>query len=193
VIKMSDEINISRFLGKKTLIIGEVGSGKTRLLISILRNFISEGLSSKITVIDMAPPRMLDIGGRIIDHDSQLCSMVRYLYSDEIRPARLLGKSAEEVMKIATNNAKIIDKLIEEYLSNSTEILMINDLTIFIHAGDGEKLSRAIKAATTFVGTAYEGIRLSEDKGTGITMREKQYVSELLNTVDNIIKLDLTR
>jgi len=190
---MSDEINISRFLGKKTLIIGEVGSGKTRLLISILRNFISEGLSSKITVIDMAPPRMLDIGGRIIDHDSQLCSMIRYLYSDEIRPARLLGKSAEEVMKIATNNAKIIDKLIEEYFSNLTEILMINDLTLFIHAGDGEKLSRAIKAATTFVGTAYEGIRLSEDKGTGITMREKQYVSELLNTVDNIIKLDLTR
>jgi len=193
VIKMSGEIDMSRFLGKKTLIIGEVGSGKTRLLINILRNFISEGLSSMVTVIDMAPPRMLDIGGRIIDHDSQLCSMIRYLYSDDIRPARLLGKSAEEVMRIATNNAKIIDKLIEEYLSNSTEILMINDLTIFIHAGDGEKLMRTIEAATTFVGTAYDGNRLSEDKGTGITMREKQYVSELLNTVDNVIKLDLAR
>ncbi len=190
---MSSDVDISDLLGKKTLIIGEVGTGKTKLLITILRKFISEGLSSKITLIDMAPPRILDIGGRIIDHDSRLCSMIRYLYSEEIRPPRLLGKSSEEVARIAANNAKIIDKLIEGYTTSPTEILMINDLTIYVHAGCEEKLNRAIKSAITFVGTAYEGNRLSEDKGTRISMKEKQYVSDLLNVVDHVVRLDLMR
>jgi len=186
---MINDVEISKLLGKKTLIIGEAGTGKTRLLISILKKLIADGLSSKVTVIDMAPPRMLDIGGRIIDHDPALCSRIRYLYSNDVRPARLLGKSAEEVVEIAANNAEIIAKLIDEYISNPTEILVINDLTIYVHAGDEEKLSRVIRDSVTFVGTAYEGYRLSEDKGTGITIREKQYLEELLNTVDYVIRL----
>ncbi|MEM2990317.1 MAG: hypothetical protein QXQ02_03950 [Halobacteria archaeon] len=186
---MNNKIDLSKILNKKTLIIGEVGTGKTRLLIHLVRQLISNELSTKVTVIDMAPPKIFNIGGRVLDYDASLCTKIRYLYSDDIRPPRLTGKTPDEVLKIAAKNYEITDKLIDRYILNPTDILLINDLTIYAHAGDASKLNIVIKNAATFVGTAYYGRKLSDDKGSGITIREKQYIEDLSNIVDCIVKL----
>lgn len=187
---MNNEIDLFRILNKKTLIIGEVRSGKTRLLINLIKQLISNKLTNKLTVIDMAPPRMLNIGGRILDYEAELCAKLRYLYSDDIRPPRLTGKTMNEIMKIATKNFEIIDKLIDEYILNPTDILLINDLTMYIHAGDAVKLNNVIMKSITFVGTAYYGSKLSDDKGSGITIKEKQYIEELTSIVDYVFRLN---
>ncbi len=186
---MSINLDIDKVVGHKTLIIGEAGTGKTRLLASVVDEFITRGLTSKITIIDMAPSRTYGIGGRMADYDSLIKSKVRYFYSDEIRPPRLLAKTSEEAMRIAIKNSKIIDELLDKYLSDPTEILVINDVTIYAHAGDTEKLTEIIMYPKTFVGTAYEGKKISEDWGSGITMREKQYIAKLLKIIDNVVRL----
>lgn len=186
---MSVNLDIDKVVGHKTLILGESGTGKTRLIANIVNEFITHGLSSKLTVIDMAPPRTYDIGGRMIDYDLLIKSKVRYFYSDEIRPPRLMAKTSEEAMRIAIKNSKIIDELINKYLIDPTEILVINDVTIYAHAGDTDKLTETIMYPKTFIGTAYEGKKISEDWGSGITMREKQYIAKLLKIVDNVIRL----
>lgn len=186
---MNSKIDLSKILNKKTLIIGEAGTGKTRLLIHLVRQLISNELSSKVTLIDMAPPKIFNIGGRILDYDASLCSKIRYLYSDDIKPPRLTGKTPDELLKIAAKNFEITDKLIDIYILNPTEILLINDLTIYAHAGETSKLNTVIKNATTFVGTAYYGVKLSDDKGSGIAIKEKQYIEDLSDIVDYVVRL----
>ena len=55
-------------LGKRTLIIGEVGSGKTALTAKIVLDLIAMGLGNEITVIDMAPEKIFDIGAVSYTH-----------------------------------------------------------------------------------------------------------------------------
>ncbi|RLG00534.1 MAG: hypothetical protein DRN47_01280, partial [Candidatus Wolframiiraptor sp.] len=52
----NEEINFEDFLGRRTLIVGDVGTGKTRLLSYFLDYLIEErGCEREVTLIEMAP------------------------------------------------------------------------------------------------------------------------------------------
>jgi len=53
-----------RFIGRKIIIVGEIGSGKTLLLSRFLDQLVRSGLKDKVTVIEMAP-NMGEVGGTI--------------------------------------------------------------------------------------------------------------------------------
>jgi hypothetical protein len=142
----------------------------------------------EITVIDMAPFRFSGIGGKLRELTESV-NLVRYLTDDRIAPPRLAGRNATEVLKLAERNASLIRPLLHEFLSRPTGILLVNDLTIYLHAGDPSLLEEVLEAAETFVATCYEGELLSDDKGSGITAIERTRLNELRGRVDDVLVL----
>ncbi|MEM4676105.1 MAG: hypothetical protein QXM12_07435, partial [Nitrososphaerota archaeon] len=96
----------------------------------------------------------------------------------------------DEVMSLAEKNREAIEPLLKGFLSKPTRILFINDLTIYLHAGDPELLEKCIEVSETFVGTAYYGTKLQDDKGSGITLRERMLAERIMKKVDKVIFLE---
>ncbi|MEM3826948.1 MAG: hypothetical protein QXZ08_05240 [Nitrososphaeria archaeon] len=182
-----NNIEVDRILNKKILIIGDVGRGKTRFTAKILDTLVSNGLSKYITVIDMAPSTK-SIGVRLLAYTESVKN-VRYFFSEKIRGPRIEGKSPTEVIEIACANREIIEKFLEEYLNNPTEILIINDLTLYLHAGEINKIIDLMERTKTFIANAYYGDILSDDKGSGLSLKEKLLVQTLSKKFDTIIML----
>lgn len=180
-------IDVNSILNKKILIVGEVGSGKTRLTAKILEELVAHGFSNYITVIDMAPS-IKNVGAKLSTY-TETFKNIRYFFSEKIKGPRLEGKDSEEVLEIAKSNRKIIEKFLEEYLMKPTDILIVNDLTIYLHAGEIEKIFDIMEKAKTFIANAYYGNLLSEDKGSGLTAREKLLVQSLSKKFDKVIML----
>ena len=176
-----------RFIGKKTLIVGEVGSGKTLLLSRFLDQLVRTGLKDRVTVIEMAP-NMEGVGGTVENYTRNV-ACVKYLKPWRIIPPRTMGRNREEVIRYARLNMLALKPLIEEYLRNPTEILLINDLTIYLHAGEVEDIIQLINISKTFTATAYEGEKLADDKGSGITDRERRSLDRLKGLVDEVLRL----
>jgi GTPase SAR1 family protein len=181
-------LEIGKLLGRKTLIVGEAGTGKSHLLARILEKMVEALGPEEITVIDMAPFRSSGIGGKLRELTESV-KRVKYLTDDRIAPPRLAGRNATEVLKLAERNASLIRPLLLEFLKRPTRILLVNDLTIYLHAGDSSLLEEVLEAAETFVATCYEGELLSDDKGSGITAIERTRLNELRGRVDDVLVL----
>jgi GTPase SAR1 family protein len=184
---MHSGIDVDGILNKRTLIIGDVGSGKTRLTAKILDELVSRGFGDSITVIDMAPS-VGKIGLRLSAY-TRAVENVRYFFSEKIRGPRLEGKDAKEVLEIAKSNREIVEKYFKFFLEKPTEILIVNDLTIYFHAGEIKKVFEIMSASKTFIAHAYYGSTLSEDKGSGLSAREKELVQTLSRKCDKVIIL----
>ncbi|MEM0375333.1 MAG: hypothetical protein QXP81_06130 [Nitrososphaerota archaeon] len=181
-------VEVEGLLGKRTLVVGEAGAGKSMLLAKALERLVEIGLAREVTVIDMAPFRFSGIGGKLRDL-TEAVGQVRYLTDDRIAPPRLLGKSAQEVLEIASRNAALIEPLLLDYLRSPTRILLVNDLTVYLHAGDPALIERAMETAETFIATCYEGSRLSDDKGSGVTRTERERLESLKRRADMVLNL----
>ena len=180
-------IDFREFLGKRVLVVGEVGSGKTKLLARFLEFLIGSGYGSEVTLIDLAPSYRGV--GRLVEEHTDAVRAVRYLKPDKIFPPRLLGRDCEEVLKYAELNYRAAEKLFEEFAEKPSKILLINDLTIYLHRGEVERLLEIIGLAETFAATAYEGSVLEDDKGSGVTARERRLLSELKREMDIVLRL----
>jgi len=181
------DIKFEKLLGKKTLIVGEIGSGKTTLLGNFLDYLVENGLAGAVTLIEMAPGYG-EIGRRVEEYTDKV-NDIRYLRPRKIFPPRLLGRSIEEILDYAKRNYQELKELFMEFEKNPTEILLINDLTIFLHAGAPEEVIALMGPCKTFAATAYEGAKLADDKGSGITFRERKALSVLKKHVDQVIHL----
>lgn len=184
----AEGLSLRSVLGRKVLIVGEAGSGKSRILAGLVVEALVMGIGTEVTVIDMAPERSGGFGGKLREIDPRV-SGVRYLTSDGVRGPRLTGRDADEVLSVARRNAELIGPLLLDYLSSPTPVLFVNDVTIYLHAGDPEVLTRVIDASQTFVGTAYEGTRLADDKGSGLTAVERERLDALKARVDVVLRL----
>jgi len=179
-------------MNKKTLITGDVGSGKTRLTEKLLAEALSKGYGS-ITLIDMAPPRKEGheamAGGRVRVPRPRLDRGRRFCPKGIARP-RLEGRGREEVLRIAASNALLIAPCISAFCESPTEVLFVNDATMFLHAGDPALLLSAVSMASTFIGNAYSGAAIADDRGSGISAREAEALGRLETAMDVVIRLD---
>jgi len=82
-----------------------------------------------------------------------------------------------------------MEPLLYEYIQNPTEVLLINDVTLYLQAGKLETILKCIKLTKTFLATAYYGKKLVEDFGSGISMREKLLTDKLATFMDLVVKL----
>ncbi|MEM2910262.1 MAG: hypothetical protein QXO01_04265 [Nitrososphaerota archaeon] len=182
-------LKLKDVLGKKVLIAGEAGTGKTMLLVRLLEEVNAQGLSHEATLIDLAPKKLGEFGGKVTDYLHQV-SGIRLLMPVNVYAPRLSGKTKEEVLLLAEKNRETIEPLLKEFLSKPTRMLFVNDLTIYIHVGDPSLLEKCIEASETFVGTVYYGTKLQDDKGSGITVRERTLTEKIMEKVDRVIFLE---
>ncbi|MEM3365275.1 MAG: hypothetical protein QXM93_02515 [Candidatus Methanomethyliaceae archaeon] len=183
------DINFKDLVGKRVLIKGDVGTGKTRLTEKLLQSAVKFLPPGHITVIDLAPQRrvvgVFSVGGTI-----SVPNEVKYLRPSKVWAPRLEGKTKDEVMALAKANAESIEVLFDFFIKSPSPVLFINDLTLYLHAGSLERLLETIKLADTFVGNAYEGRRLQDDKGSGISECERDLLKRLEEFMDIVIDLN---
>ena len=184
------ECSFNELREKKTLIVGEVGTGKTVLTRRLLFEALDQ-VSDIITVLDFAPPAQkvkdVNIGGYLLE-DSH--PKVNRLYSKLIKTPRLSAEDKYEIIRLASYNRKITDSLITKFLDAPTNTLFINDASIHLQQGKLQLLLDAIKKSSTVVANGYMGTTLTPDHGSGISRRENSLMRKLAVEIDKMIKLD---
>ncbi|MEM1946463.1 MAG: hypothetical protein QW614_00785 [Candidatus Caldarchaeum sp.] len=182
------KVGVESLLRKRTIIYGEAGSGKTRLLAELL-NMLSKLLPpSQITIIDLAPDRLGNIGGPVTQYTD--VTVFRYLRPLKVYAPRLMASNAEDVLRYAGHNVEEARKCFRLFAASPTKLLAVNDLTIFLHGAEAEELTEYLDMAETFIATAYYGQSLAEDYGTGLSAKERERVERLLALVDVKVRLN---
>lgn len=187
--KARTQLEPTEIIGKKVLILGEVGSGKTSLTAKAVQDLALLIQPEEITVIDMAPEAIGEIGGKLSLHMS-LDSKLRYLSPAKVFAPRTMGTSHTQVIEFARRNKNAIEPLLGDFLKTPTRTLVINDITLYLHLGKLEKIIDCVKLTDTFLASAYLGVKLKEDHGTGISVRERQAIKRLGAHMDHLVKLD---
>ena len=180
-------------IGKRVIITGEVGVGKTRLLAHLIDEAASEP-DLKVVVLDLAPEVRIGsetIGASVKTYSKRL-HLVNYLRPNTLYAPRLQGRSREEVLELAAKNAYSIEPNLITLAKNPPDALFVNDLTIYLHAGKMETLTKLVSILRTFIATAYKGKRLIDDKGSDLSKVEKSRLEALLNDPElNILEIPL--
>ena len=174
--------SIDQFLNKRTLIIGDVNSGKTERTFQLLRLFLKAGYAKKISLLDLAPGSIDGIGRKMTpppDKD------IIYLTSSISAP-RLSGKDEYHTMKLAKENAKTIEKLFVKLHQQRREILFVNDVTLYFHAGHFKRLLEILNNFSTQIINAYYGKSFADSE---LTRREKKLTQDLMKICDHVITM----
>ena len=110
---------------------------------------------------------------------------VRY-YNAQVVAPRLLGKTESKVQTLANHNAKSIEDAFFEYEKNPSKVLFINDISLYLQAGDLARLFKVLKITPTVVMNGYYGTSLG---GGELGKRERQNMVALQSECDTVIKL----
>jgi len=136
-----------------------------------------------------APEAIGEIGGKL-SKCLNLNSELRYLSPAEVYAPRTMGISNTQVVEYAKRNKNGIEPLLDEFVEKPTNVLVINDITLYLHLGKLEKITNCMRLTETFLASAYYGVRLKEDYGAGISAREKQMIEQLATYMDHVVKLN---
>jgi hypothetical protein len=175
-------IHLEDYLGRKTLILGDVNTGKTTLTRGVLDALLRRpGLDGRIVILDLAPdiPEALarekglsGVGGKLLPPPRP---DILYL-GGHLAPPRLSSKTDAEAMAKARRNRQVIDGLFREREVQSRDILLVNDVSIYLQAGTADDLTRWLDRAATVVANGYWGHRLG---GGALTGRERAETANL--------------
>ncbi|MGQ9631573.1 MAG: hypothetical protein ACUVXI_14880 [bacterium] len=182
--------NPRELLNKRTLILGEVKRGKTRITEGIVSDLLADGRKD-IAIIDMAPDAIRGIGGKMRPSDS-LCVRAGdvlppplYLTA-KIHAPRLTGKSPQEVDAMAWENASTIEGLLRKYEEDPKEILVVNDISLYLQRGSLSRLLEVISLSQTLIANGYYGHTLGDDD---LSQNERRNMDGLIKECDEVIWL----
>lgn len=185
-----EDLNFSDFIGHHTLLYGETNTKKTYFTSKFIQ-FLVEAKKinpKEISILDFAPPlsmiKNLKIGGKIRDFYEGGIKCKNILFRGEIIPPRLKAKNETEVYQNVFENFKKTIEILNEFNNDPTSILIINDISIYLHAGNKIALMKAIKNSNTFFGNSYYGTSISRDFAPLINLREKRLVKYLIKKMD---------
>jgi hypothetical protein len=173
---------IEPYIGKRTLIIGDVKTGKTDRCMEILRLFLSKGYAKTIAILDMGTNPVQGIGGKMQPPPGE---PVRYL-TDAISAPRLMGKDINDTLTLAKQNARIIENLFAKLQQEKREVLFVNDATLYLQAGHLNRFVEMLDTASTQVINAYYGNAFADSE---LTRREKQLTEDLIKICDIVITI----
>ena len=174
--------NINYYMNRRTLIIGDVNSGKTSQTLNILKLFLKSGHAGKTAIFDLAPENIQGIGGKM---ELPQNDFLLYFTTSILAP-RLTGKDERHILMLAKKNATAIEKLFAKLSRQKREILFINDATLYFQAGDFEHFLKILDTASTHIINAYYGHTFSDSE---LTRREKKFTEELMKLCDQIIEM----
>ena len=180
------------YLGRRSLIVGEVNSGKTTLTGQILEALLRTVAAPQVAVIDLAPtisPEVAarsgvppGVGGRL---NQVAVSGALYLTAPIAAP-RLSARNQDQLHSAARRNKQTITALFERFVASGREILFINDLSLYLHSGSAAQLCAWFDRATTVVANGYLGRALG---GGVLSDHEQQQMQKLMTCVDQTIHL----
>ncbi|MBS7622924.1 hypothetical protein KEJ39_04515 [Candidatus Bathyarchaeota archaeon] len=186
------EYSFSSLIRRRTMILGDVGSGKTKLTHRLLKEALTSEDPESITVIDIAPGERIyngrTIGGVIADPEIKL-SGVRLLKPGKVNAPRYSARDRDELMRQVEENRVLIEETLDLYLLKATPILFINDLSLYFQSGRCEKAREVMERAETFVANAYHGEALGEDLGTGVSVTERRVLEAFAARADILVHL----
>ena len=102
---------------------------------------------------------------------------------------RLSAETSEELLELADQNREKIEILLDEFKAHPSSILFINDVSIYLQRGELDRLWDTIELAETVVANGYLGILLSDDLGTGVSVRERRLMEELASRMDVVVQV----
>ncbi|NLC71313.1 MAG: hypothetical protein GX751_08145 [Desulfuromonadaceae bacterium] len=175
-------IHIENLLDRKTLVIGGIKSGKTRFACAFVEKVLAER-EDRVAVLDLAPDLYRGVGGKMVlpDHPR-----LRYL-TTWITAPRLRGRDPAEVLELAEGNRRRIEMVLESYLASPAPILVINDVTLFLHAGSVERLMEVASTAATLLVNAYFGEDFEE---IALSLLERRKMELFLPFFDRVLRME---
>jgi hypothetical protein len=176
-------LSCSNFLNHKTLLAGEVNSGKTERTLKIFRDFM-ECRHGPLAVLDLAPETVRGIGGKL-PLTPQEKEGILYL-SPLILPPRLLGKDEEEIQKLARENRIRIEKVLEGFQASQFSILIINDVSLYFHDGDARTLLSFLDGIPTVIMNGYYGSYFGE---SALSRKERREMETLMARCSQVFLL----
>lgn len=191
------DLHFNQIKASRVLIIGDVGAGKTALTARLVEEAALQLGPDKVTVIDMAPERKrfkgFVIGGGIDIPLKKYPNLHLLKPSEKLHAPRIEERTADRVLQLAVSNAAIIEKLLHQYVHDPTPVLFMNDVSIYLQAGNLNRLTETIILADTFVGNAYSGTVLEDDNRSGLSQRERASLDSLKTIMDKVLALNSTR
>ncbi len=184
--------DLAEFMGRRTLIVGDVNAGKTTLTQRILDAFCREGLGPCILVLDLAPeiPQeiaarrgLAGVGGRLLPPQNR---DLIYVWARP-RPPRLSASIDEEATAMARRNLECMEELFRAAACERRDIVILNDVSLYLQAGSAGRLMQWIRSASTIVANGYYGEKL----GQGLfSERERAEMEALMGFFDRVIRLE---
>ena len=188
--KFHDKLNFDDFIGAHTILYGEANTKKTYYTAKFVQYLIDIKKSNpkEISIVDFAPElsniRGLKIGGKIEDFFPQSIRCNNILFEGEIIPPRLNANNKKELYQYAQMNYEKTFKILEIFNEEPTSILIINDISIYLHLGNKKYILNTIKQTSTFFGNTYYGSSIKRNFATLFSIKEKRSVKYLLKRVD---------
>jgi len=174
-------LSLEEYWGKKTLILGDVNSGKTRMTLELL-TLIVDQRRDEVAVLDLAPEKTRGIGGKMEVPSHALISY----HTTTIIPPRLTGRDNDEVEAYGLRNAKAIEELFSTYLKNPKKTLAINDVSLYLQKGNPDRLLEVLGSSHTAIINGYYGKALGN---SSFSKREKRQMDRLVKVCDQVIRL----
>ena len=184
------KLNFDELIGYKTLLYGDTNTRKTFYTSKFIQYLIeSKNIHPKeISILDFAPPSLkiknLKIGGKIEDFYEHSITCNNIYFEGEIIPPRLKARNKKELYKNACKNYKKTSKILNKFIENPTSILIINDISIYLHIGNKNSLLDSIKKPTTFFGNTYYGSSIQPNFTSLFSLREKRLIEYLIKKMD---------
>ncbi len=172
---------VEDLLNSWTLIVGEVNTGKTRLMAELMSRFAARE-AGRLALMDMAPELTRGVGGKL----TPPAGVALRVCAPAIVAPRLTGKTPAEVLALAGANAECIEEAFLSYLRDPAAVLFINDVSMYLQAGDPAKLYQVLEATSTVVLNGYLGASLG---GGEMGARERRLMEELAARCARVYRL----
>jgi len=185
-----ENLTFNDFIGHHVLLYGEANTKKTYYTSKFIQFLVESKkvFPNDISILDFAPPlstiNNLKIGGKIQDFYENSTTCKNILFKGEIIPPRLNSSNKAELYQNACENFKKTSEILHLFKKDSTPILIINDISIYLHIGNIKLLLEAINKSNTFFGNSYYGSSIKRDYATLFSLREKRQVECLIKKVE---------
>ena len=187
---LNNNIDLNELIGHSTLLYGETNTKKTYYTAKFIKYLLDSKKipQNEISILDFAPPQIniknMNIGGKIKDFYEKSLTCRNITFKGEITPPRLNANNRKEVYENACKNYKKTSKIIKNYSEKPTSVLIVNDISIYLHIGNIKWLLEAINKSDTFFGNSYYGSSIKSGFTTQFSIRERRLVNYLRKKVE---------
>ena len=95
-----------------------------------------------------------------------------------------MGKNETHTRELARDNAQTIETLFVDLERHSRDVLFINDLTLYLQAGNIDRILNVLQNSATTIINAYYGNSFSDSE---LTRRERQLTEIIMKNSDSVI------